>query len=192
MIHAHTDLVVVDVTVVDSHQNPVHQLTKDSFKVEEDGRPQTIRSFEEHVAPVTPPPVPMPKLAPGMFTNFTPTPETGPLDILLLDTLNTPLPDQAYARAQLLKYLKEAKPGTRVAVFGLGSHLYLIQGFTSDLEQLRAVLSNDKKTLLNISPLMDSTVGGENMHGDSMNADASCSRTCNAPVLFPARNWARQ
>jgi VWFA-related protein len=168
VIHAHTDLVVVDVTVVDSHQSPVHQLTKDSFKIEEDGRPQTIRSFEEHVAPVSPPPVPTPKLQPGMFTNFTPVPESGPLDILLLDTLNTPVPDQAYARAQLLKYLKEAKPGTRVAVFGLGSHLYLIQGFTSDLDKLRTVLSDPQKTHLDVSPLLDSTVGGEHFNGGNM------------------------
>ena len=57
-------------------------------------------------------------------------------------------------RDQMLKYLKEARPGTRMAIFGLTTRLILLQGFTSDPELLRAVL-NGKKGCLRAPSLMD-------------------------------------
>ena len=74
----------------------------------------------------------MPALPPGLFTNFTPVPDRGPLNVLLIDGLNTPLADQSYLRQQLLDYVQHLPPGTRIAIFGLADHLYMLQGFTSD------------------------------------------------------------
>ena len=58
-IHARSNLVVVDVTVLDAQQIPVHSLTANDFKVFEDGHLQTVKDFEEHSngteqSPVTP------------------------------------------------------------------------------------------------------------------------------------------
>jgi len=52
-LHADTHLVLLDVTVMDKQGHPVTGLTKDDFKLQEDGQPQTIKFFEEH-APVDP------------------------------------------------------------------------------------------------------------------------------------------
>jgi VWFA-related protein len=45
-------------------------------------------------------------------------------------------------REQLLKYLKNKQPSTRIAVFTLGSKLNLIQGFTGDSGLLQAALKD--------------------------------------------------
>ncbi|MGD0888733.1 MAG: VWA domain-containing protein [Acidobacteriaceae bacterium] len=52
-LHADTHLALLDVTVMDKQGHPVTGLTKDDFKLQEDGQPQTIKFFEEH-APVDP------------------------------------------------------------------------------------------------------------------------------------------
>ena len=52
-LHADTHLVLLDVTVADKQGHPVAGLTKDDFKLLEDGQPQTIKFFEEH-SPVDP------------------------------------------------------------------------------------------------------------------------------------------
>ncbi len=44
----------------------------------------------------------MPALEPNVYTNFTLTPEDGPINVLLVDTLNTAVGDQANTRRQLL------------------------------------------------------------------------------------------
>jgi VWFA-related protein len=136
-------LVVVDVVVTDRNHQPVHGLTVKDFNLAENGSPQTIKNFEEHsaasVADATKL-APMPKLPPNMFTNYTPAPASGAVTILLLDSLNTPVQDQAYVRQQLLAYLKSRPAGARIAIFGLSTHLVMLQGFTSDPEVLREVM----------------------------------------------------
>jgi len=179
-IHVSSNLVTVDVTVVDAHQNPVHQLKQDDFKIYEDGKAQTVRNFEEHVSGPVPPITPIPKLDPGTFTNFTPTPAKGALTILLIDELNTPIEDQTYVRNQLLKYLKDAKPGTQVAVFGLTTRLYLLQGFTADLDRLRTMMASSK-TLPNPSAFMESTSALDPMAADNSMIDSISSAAGNSP-----------
>ncbi len=44
--------------------------------------------------------------------------------VLLLDAANTPFKDQAYARQQMLKFVREEyKPGQRTAIFTLTNSL---------------------------------------------------------------------
>ncbi|HXC94100.1 MAG TPA: VWA domain-containing protein [Edaphobacter sp.] len=142
-----TNLVVVDVVVTDKNNKPVHDLKVSDFTIQENGLPQQIRNFEEHTAPsvvrnVASPP----KLPQGVFTNFTPIPQTsGPLNIILFDTLNTPTADQAYVHAQILKFLRDSHPGASFAIFALtNSHLVLLQSFTADPELLRAAVNSKK------------------------------------------------
>jgi VWFA-related protein len=140
-LKANAQLVIVDVLVTDSKQQPIHNLKASDFTVSENGSLQQIASFEEHVTPVQPAKAPpMPHLPPGIFTNYTPVPAGSAVNVLLLDALNTPMKDQAYVREQLREYLKNAPAGTRIAIFGLNDRLIMLQGFTSDLTLLKSVI----------------------------------------------------
>jgi VWFA-related protein len=143
VLHANTQLVVVDVVVQDKDGHPVHGLKQESLRLTDDKTPQTILHLEEHsaTAPVQGAPA-LPKMPPGTFTDYTPVPPDGTLNILLLDALNTPMKDQSFVRLQLQQYVKQAKPGTRVAIFGLANRLILLQGFTSDPETLKDVVDH--------------------------------------------------
>jgi len=102
VIQVQSRLIVVDVTVEDADGNPVPGLKRNNFVVEEDDAPQRLRTFEDHVASSAQAAGPQPpELAPGSFTNYTPLPPAETLNVLLLDTLNTPLKDQVNLRAQL-------------------------------------------------------------------------------------------
>jgi VWFA-related protein len=145
--------VVVDVVVTDSKGHPVHNLKQSDFSVAESGKPETITHFEEHT-PATPvlQPAP-PKFPAGTFSNYSVAPQTGSINILLLDALNTPLEDQAFVRQEMLKYLKSPRPGA-MAIFSLNSHLRLLQGFTTDPEVLRAIV-NGKRPDMKASPVLN-------------------------------------
>ena len=159
-IKTNAQLVVVDVVVTDSSHRPVHGLKAADFTLTENGKPQTLRNFDEHTAATTADALhmqPLPKLPPGTFSNYNPASTNGAVNLILLDTLNTPLRDQEYVRQQLLAYLKSVPPGTRVAIFGLTSRLVMLQGFTSDPEILRSVLEKNRGTT---SPMLADQVGG--------------------------------
>ncbi len=143
-LHVSTKLVIVDVVVTDAHGQPVKGLKQSDFHLLEGKSPQTITHFDEHSAAAPAKPVVMPKLPPGIFTNFTSVHQSEPVNILLLDTLNTPIADQSYVRDQMLKYLKTSNPATPMAIFGLTSRLLLLQSFTSDPAILKSVI--DKKS----------------------------------------------
>jgi VWFA-related protein len=147
-------LTVVDVTVMDSKGNPVHGLTKDDFTILEDGKPQPIRSFVEtgkERPPVQRVPQPLP---PHVYSNLQPAPTTSAVNILLLDALNTGPADQVFVKAEMVKYLKNMPPGTRIAIMGLSSRLRLLQGFTSNPDVLLAAINTKKNSALP-SPFID-------------------------------------
>jgi VWFA-related protein len=179
-LHANTDLVVVDVVVSDEKKGPVHHLNAGDFAVFEDGKPQSLKVFEEHEAG---PPAPLPRaprLGPGMFTNFSVVPTNGVLNILLFDKLNTPINAQTEVRDQVLKYLKEAPPGTRMAIFSLTTDLKMLQGFTSDPELLRALVEG-KKGNQQASPLMDNAMEGDQPGADDPMMDMAQEMEANDP-----------
>ncbi len=146
--------VVVDVVVTKGNGEQVLSLHKQDFEVSEDGKPQSIDFFEEHTAKTLPPGAlpPLPKMPPNVYTNVPPAPESDAVNVLLLDSLNTPKQDQSYVHQQILDFLKNMQPGIRVAIFTLGSKLRFVQGFTTDSSLLVAAL-NDKKT--GVSPERD-------------------------------------
>jgi len=162
-IRAHSNLVVLDVVVADSKKYPVHGLQKSDFTLTENGKPQTIRNFEEHTALpasetskiVAPKPLPA-----GLFTNKSPAPANGPVNVILIDYLNTPLIYQQVQRKRLLDYLDKAPAGTRIAVFGLTTHLFMLQGFTSDVSVLKAALTAKKGNPHASDIMTDAMFGG--------------------------------
>jgi hypothetical protein len=99
-------LVILDVVVTDSKQNAVNNLTASDFTISENNTPEHIKSFEEHSTAIATQPEPPLYLPPGNFTNYTSVPPNAPLNILLLDTLNTPNDAQIYVRNQLRLFLK--------------------------------------------------------------------------------------
>ena len=150
---------VVDVTVTDAKGNPVHGLTRDNFTLQEDGKPQSIRSFQEYGAEVLPPP---PKLPPHIYSNLQPPSSSGAINIFWLDFTNlAPVLDMSnpgilgatdlgYAMSRqrnsqqyAVKYLQTMPPGTRVAVFATSyppGSLRILQGITSDPALLSAAI----------------------------------------------------
>ena len=158
-IHATARLVVVDVVVTDGHGDPVKGLKQGDFHLIERKSPQTIKSFEEHTVSQAAAAVPPPKLEPGVFTNAGIATAAGStVDVLLLDRINTPMADQSFVRGQLLQYLRRAKPGSRIAIFGLTTRLVMLQGFTSDTEMLRRAVERSDP---GASPTLAEKVGGK-------------------------------
>jgi VWFA-related protein len=158
-----TRIVVEDVVVSDSKGHPVKGLRQQDFQLTEDGRAQSVRSFEEFPgAQATPTSnkdaleaVPktsasetaqsQPKLPPNVFTNSRPTgPETGSSTIVVLDLLNTALPDQVRAKSYLIDFIKKRADASQIALCSLGSTLRLIQGFTRDEHVLIAAVKGKK------------------------------------------------
>ena len=104
-IRVNARLVVLDMVVVDRQGNPVTNLTRDDFHVQEDSADQTVQNFE----------------VPG---HFTPAPDVtiestadldrlaprAPVNIILLDEFNTRFEDMAFARYSLKKFL-DKQPG---------------------------------------------------------------------------------
>ena len=125
-----SNLVILDVVVSGPDGRPIHGLLAKDFAVSEDGKPQQVRNFQEHTLQAAGPEgatAAAPKLSPGLFTNFTPIRRDGPANVLLLDMLNTPLRDQAYARMQIQQYLDHAPAGTEIAIFGLSNRLTILR-----------------------------------------------------------------
>jgi VWFA-related protein len=144
------------VVVTDSKGKPVHGLKQSDFTVLEDGQKMTPQSFEEHRSePLSPSAPVQPKmdLGPNVFTNLTVMPQNGPLNVLVLDALNTPVANQTDVQRQMLEFVKTMPAGSRLAIFGLSTRLFMLQGFTSDSELLKAALTG-KKNLPKKSPLL--------------------------------------
>jgi VWFA-related protein len=136
--------VLVDVVVIGPKDLPVDGLSRDSFTVLEDGHPQQVVSFESH-SPATETGTgsataqPPPSLPAGVYTNAQPVNDDS-VDVLLIDSLNTPISSQLEAHKKLLAYLKEMPRTKPVAVFILNTKLRQVEDFTTDhAEMLKAV-----------------------------------------------------
>jgi VWFA-related protein len=175
-------LVVLDVVVSGEHNQPVAGLNHRDFTVLENNVPQTLSQFEEHTSATSPSTAAaLPKLPPNVFTNFTRAVEGSPVNILLLDALNTPLTDQSYVRSQMLDYLKNIHASARVAIFGLSSRLFILQGFTSDPELLRSAIKTNKSAGHGPSLLADT---GQSTLADTLSDDASFGNSPGATQII--------
>jgi VWFA-related protein len=140
-IRTNTRLVVVDVVVTDKRGQPVTGLKAEDFTLEENGKRQKVSLFLAPGAGNGSNPTPAP---PGIFSN---RPENvrpaGVPTVLLLDAMNSPFKDQAYARSQMLKYVVEqGQSGHPMAVLTLTDRLRVLQQFTSDPQVLLTAIRN--------------------------------------------------
>src|SRR5690349_16507566 len=136
-----THLVLLDVIAMDKNGKPVTDLKKEDFKVEESGHSQTITSFsfEQPAEALERPQAPQ-----GIFTNRPAyhLPDRN-ATILLIDGLNSPFANQAFARTQLMKYAaSQVAPDRPLAVYSLGNKLYEIQSFTTDPTLIQQAIAN--------------------------------------------------
>jgi VWFA-related protein len=135
VLKSESPLVVLDVVATDKKGQPVYGLKRSDFTVFERDEKMALQSFEEHRADQARLPASLPAkpvLAPNVFSNAGDMPDREPLNVILMDALNTLMADQMYVREQMLEYVKQAPEGTRIAIFGLSNRLYLLQGVTTD------------------------------------------------------------
>jgi VWFA-related protein len=148
-----TRLVSLEVVVRDRQGRPVPGLTAKDFEVTEqippkrDHHPQTISVFHavnwaELKASNTKPA----QLPPGVYSNLVNQQSASvPPTVLLFDGINTDLESQLQVHQQMVKMLGAIPADVPVAVFLMGDHLRLLQGFTTDPKLLREAAS---KTLV--------------------------------------------
>jgi VWFA-related protein len=177
-IQTRVPLTIVDVTVTDAKGQPVHGLKESDFTVLEDSQEMKPNSFEEHSSDetVSTSPPSEQNLPPNTFTNLSPAPPfNGSLNILLLDSLNTPAQAQQQVIKRMLEFVNRMKPGTQVAVFRLTTHLSILQGFTSDRELIRSALASDSNFTVS-ALLAEDTEGLATRAEDSISAMRQIAR----------------
>jgi VWFA-related protein len=137
VIKSETNLVQVPVLVTQGAGAPVSGLKAADFTLTDNGKPQAITVFEEvgtgnallqRVAPPA-----------GVYGNlFESAPQPARLTIIVVDLINTPFADQAYARQQIVHYLarkvNKSEPTALIAIGRSGTHV--IHDFTSDTSLL--------------------------------------------------------
>ncbi|MGC1424270.1 MAG: VWA domain-containing protein [Terracidiphilus sp.] len=148
--------VVVDLVVTDHKGVPVRGLKQSDFIVLEQGKPQTVSFFEEHSVSSKAEPAEFPTLPPNVFSNFSPTGQPPAVNVLLLDSLNSPMEDQVFVHQQAIRFLKTLEPGSRMAIFTMSMGLHFVQGFTDDPAVLVAALGNKKNNEIESPALLTS------------------------------------
>jgi Ca-activated chloride channel family protein len=115
---AATELVSLNVSVLDEAAQPVSGLTIDQFQVFEDGVPQQVKFF-----------------APGEM----------PLDvIILLDISASMTGSMTLVQQAASRFAHSLREGDRVAVMGISGGLRILQPFTSDISAADAAIRSTK------------------------------------------------
>jgi VWFA-related protein len=135
-IEASAELVLVPVVVRKSGAH-VAGMTKQSFTLLQDGKPQPVAVFEEvHAAA----PSVAPEHPPQEFTNTRASQNAERMTIIALDLVNTAPLDQAYMKQEMLKFLDNAgRTGEPFALIAITSGgLHMLQTFTTDRKAIAA------------------------------------------------------
>lgn len=136
VIRVDTRLVEINVIVRDQNNRPVEGLTKDDFTVYDRNKERKIAMFAaESVHRLEKPAAPLPS---GVYTNRPDQRAESPttITVVLLDSVNTRIEDQVYAKRQFIKFLSQIRPEDRIAVYALGTRLRVLQDFTGDSKVL--------------------------------------------------------
>jgi VWFA-related protein len=137
-------LVVLDVVVTGKDGKPVEGLGEKDFQVFEDGKLQRIRSVERPAAHA----LPAATVAEGAAATFNPAEPASfgrsPVNVLVLDQLNTHFADSSFARRELHDYLEKQpallpQPTTLLTVYE--NRFKQLQGFTRDRDKLLHALA---------------------------------------------------
>ena len=141
VLRVETNVVLVDAVVTDKKGNYVRDLKQKDFKVWEDNKEQTIKSFSFEADPASP-------------LNNQPR-----YMVLFFDNSTMNFGDQAQARKAAASFIDtNAGPNRQMAIVNYSGALQITQNFTSDAERLKAVVAGTK---LSVGPgPNDSRAGG--------------------------------
>ena len=141
--------VFVDVLVTDASGKPVHGLKASDFAVQENGKPQAIRSFYESATAAPQKIKPSPQ-SPGLYDNGRYLPAGGPVTIFLIDALN----GRAQPTRWIVSYLHDMPSGTRVGIFYISaSGLHALKEVTTDRDILVYSLNNHTYDREDLAPV---------------------------------------
>ena len=130
-----TGLVIVDTVVTDKKGSYIRDLTEKDFRVYEDGKEQSIKSFSSESNAAAPTVIPDRYL------------------VLFFDNSTMNTGDQAQARAAALKFLdSNAGPNRYIAIVNFGGTLQITQNFTTDVERLKAAAQGLKQSSVSPNP----------------------------------------
>lgn len=153
-----TRLVIVDVVAHDKKGHAITDLEATDLRILEDGKEQPIRSFIfQSGAPSLEKANAEPAALPAnMVSNARKYSPNAAMNVILLDSLNSNLLNQAYVRTEMVKFLEKLPEGQPIAIFTLGRQLHMVQDFTTDLTDLRRVINAFKGQS---SPLLQNPAG---------------------------------
>jgi len=165
---ARTELVLIPTLVTDKSGAHISGLKKEEFTVLENGSPRTIATLEEITSD---PHLSRPK-NPKEFTNSPAGGSTRRITLIVLDFINTPFPDQAFLRNELLKYLTQSldrREPTGLFTLDRGG-IHVIHDFTSDPGVLIAALHKvrgDASQLVDTPEDMEMLTGSASPEGSA-------------------------
>ena len=172
-----TDFVLVPVIVTDKSGNPVAGLSKDAFRLEENGKLRSLSFFEETQTQKL---TTFLKQSSSGSANFLPHDERLRLTVVVVDMVNTPWLRQLEGKKQLTDYLlRVTNQGEPIALFGLNSSgLRQLHPFSSDtkvlvlaLEKLKLSLSSEESTQPPATLTDDPTIDGEATYEEQLMSD---------------------
>jgi len=127
VIRTETRLVPVDVVVTDKKGNYVHDLTQKDFKVLEDNKEQSIKTFSYEADPAAP------NNAQKRYL------------VLFFDNSTMDMGDQMRARQAAAKFIdSNAGPNRLIAIANFSGSLQIAQNFTADTARLKQIVSGVK------------------------------------------------
>jgi VWFA-related protein len=138
-LQVNSRLVVVDVVVMDRNGNFVSNLDRSKFHVSEDKVPQAIRNFD----PPTGHEMPAGSEGKILVNSSADLPKIGkaPVNVLVIDELNTPYMQIAYSQQMMTKYLKtlpEVLPVPTLFIAAGASRIQVLHDFTQSRADLLA------------------------------------------------------
>jgi VWFA-related protein len=146
-----TNVVIVNVTVLDRSGKPIEKLTKDDFAVYEDGKLQKLQSvdFQRLNDKVLPPlnqaqPQRIEPQHPASATQSSMSPkyQDRRLIVMLFDFSSMQAAEQIRSRQAALKFLTtQMTASDMVSIMTFGTELQTIQDFTSDRDLLTAAIN---------------------------------------------------
>jgi len=144
-IRATTRLVTVTVVARDRAGKPARGLTRDDFRLTENGKPQKISVFS--YTQETPHPAAPPRATSATLTNRPKLAlQPGEATVLVLDAINTTAAEQGEVRSKLLQFVDRYAGSRPLAIFVLGTKLRVLQDFTYDKQALRTALEHTSAT----------------------------------------------
>jgi len=140
-LRVETRLGQVNVVVETRKGEPAAGLTRDDFRLSDEGREEAICVFT--AGATRGPDISLPALPPNTFSNQLERSgsTSSSAAVILFDGLNTRIEDQAYARAQIQKFLAQLRPEDRVGLYVMGRGPRVLQEITGDSSALLKALA---------------------------------------------------